>query len=73
MSQPLPIPMKNAIQIAWDCLERTGEFGDPEIAGRVFLLRLKLWFEGRAVPLFPLEKAIGAYKKRNSQVALCPV
>jgi hypothetical protein len=37
MTEPLPILMENAIQIAWDYLERTGELGEPEIASRFLL------------------------------------
>lgn len=32
MAEPLPIRMENAIQIAWDCLERLDEPGNPKIA-----------------------------------------
>lgn len=28
MAEPLPILMESSIQIAWDCLERTGELRD---------------------------------------------
>ena len=38
MSEPLPIRVENAIQIAWDFLERSGEITDPGDASR-FLLR----------------------------------
>jgi hypothetical protein len=42
MAEPLPIPMENAIQVAWDYLERTGELGDPEIASRFLLDTVEL-------------------------------
>jgi hypothetical protein len=31
MSEPLPILMESAVQIAWDYLEQTGQIDDPEI------------------------------------------
>jgi hypothetical protein len=30
MSEPLPILMEKALQIAWDYLEQTGQIDDPE-------------------------------------------
>jgi hypothetical protein len=41
MSEPLPILMEKAIQIAWDYLERTGELGDPEEASKFLLNRVE--------------------------------
>ena len=32
MSEPLPILMEKALQIAWDYLEQTSQIDDPEIA-----------------------------------------
>ena len=37
MSEPLPILMEKAIQIAWDYLEQTGQIEDPEIASWLLL------------------------------------
>lgn len=37
MNEPLPILMENAIQIAWDYLEQTGQIDDPEVAGYLLL------------------------------------
>ena len=44
MAEPLPILMENAVQIARDYLERTGELGDPEIASRFLLDTWNRWF-----------------------------
>ena len=37
MSEPLPILMEKALQIAWDYLEQTGQIDDPEITGWLLL------------------------------------
>jgi hypothetical protein len=37
MNELLSTVMESSLHIAWDYLERTGELGDPEIAGRVLL------------------------------------
>ena len=42
MSEPLPILMESAVQIAWDYLERTGELDDPEIASKFLLDSVEL-------------------------------
>ena len=37
MSEPLPILMEKALQIAWDYLEQTGQIDDPEITSWLLL------------------------------------
>jgi len=37
MSEPLPILMEKALQIAWDYLEQTGQIDDPEFTGWLLL------------------------------------
>jgi hypothetical protein len=37
MSKPLPILVENAIQIAWEYLEKTGQIDDPEITSWLLL------------------------------------
>ena len=37
MNEALPILMENAIQIAWDYLERTGELGDAPEASKFLM------------------------------------
>ena len=37
MSEPLPILMESAVQIAWDYLEQTGQIDDPEITSWLLL------------------------------------
>jgi hypothetical protein len=38
MSEPVPILMENALQIAWDYLEQTGQIQDPEFASKFLLV-----------------------------------
>ena len=58
MSEPLPILMENSIQIAWDYLERTGELGEPEIAGRFLLDTIEIMVrQGGAASPFPIEQS----------------
>jgi hypothetical protein len=37
MSEPLPILMESALQIAWDYLEQTGQIDDPEFTSWLLL------------------------------------
>jgi hypothetical protein len=38
MSEPVPILMENALQIAWDYLEQTGQIENPEFASKFLLV-----------------------------------
>jgi hypothetical protein len=68
MSQPLPILMENSIQIAWDYLERTGELGEPEVAGRFLLDTVEfLVRRGERRCLMLSNKAIDAYRKFKTE------
>jgi hypothetical protein len=68
MAEPLPILMENAIQIAWDYLERTGELGEPEVASRVLLDTMELMVRrGERRRLFLSNKAIDAYKRFKNE------
>jgi hypothetical protein len=68
MDEPLPILMENAIQIAWDYLERTGELGEPEIASRFLLDTVALMVRhGGRRRLVLSNKAIDAYKRFASE------
>ena len=67
-SEPLPILMENAIQIAWDYLERTGELGEPEVASRFLLDTVELMVRrGERRRLFLSNKAIDAYKRFKNE------
>jgi hypothetical protein len=64
MPEPLPILMENAIQIAWDYLERSGELGDPETASRVLLDSVQIMvLRGERRRLMLSNRAIDAYKR----------
>jgi hypothetical protein len=67
IAEPLPILMENAIQIAWDYLERTGELGDPEIASRFLLDTVELLVRrGERRRLLLSNKTIDAYRRFRS-------
>ena len=67
MSEPLPILMENSVQIAWDYLERTGELGEPEVAGRFLLDTIEVMVRrGERRRLILSNKAIDAYKQFKS-------
>jgi hypothetical protein len=67
MAEPLPILMKNAIQIAWNYLERTRELGDPEIASRFLLDTVELLVRrGERRRLLLSNQAIEAYRRFHS-------
>jgi hypothetical protein len=63
MSEPLPILIENAIQIAWDYLERSGELGDPGEASRFLLKSVGTMVrKGERRRLMLTNKAISDYK-----------
>jgi len=68
MSEPLPILVENAIQIAWDYLERSGELGDPQEASR-FLLRSigEMVRKGERRRLMLTNKAIADYQRHMAE------
>ena len=70
MSEPLPVTVENAIQIAWDFLERSGEITDPKEASR-FLLRTvaELTRQGERRRLMLANRAIDAYRKHKQSSA----
>jgi virulence-associated protein VagC len=68
MIEPLPILMDNAIQIARDYLERTGELGHPEIASRFLLDTVESMVRrGERRRLLLSNKAIAACKHFRSE------
>jgi len=38
MREPVPILMENALQIAWDYLEQTGQIENPDFTSRFLLI-----------------------------------
>jgi len=68
MHEPLPILVENSIQIAWDYLERTGELGDPEVAGRVLFDAIEIMvLRGERGKLLLSNKAIDVYKRFKAE------
>jgi hypothetical protein len=67
MSEPLPILMEKAIEIAWDYLERTGELGDPEEASKFLMNRVEAMIRrGERSRLVLSNKAITAYQQAKA-------
>jgi hypothetical protein len=68
MYEPLPILMEESIQIAWDYLERSGDPGDPQVAGEVLLNSVaSLVRLGERRRLMLSNRAIADYKKFRAQ------
>jgi hypothetical protein len=64
MEQPLPVLLENAIQIAWDYLERTGQIDDAAFASRFLSDNIELMIRrGERRRLLLSNKAITAYRK----------
>lgn len=64
MSEPLPILMDIAIQIAWHYLERSGDMDDPTEASQVLLRSVQSQvFDGERRRLMLANRAIDDYKR----------
>jgi hypothetical protein len=64
MSEPLPILMENAIEIAWDYLERTGQIDDAEFTSRFLLDTVEhMVRQGERRRLALSNRAITAYER----------
>ena len=73
MPDSLPILVENSIEIAWDYLERSGELGEPERAGRFLLDMIELMVRnGERRQLMLSNKAIDAYRKLRFQQVASP-
>ena len=76
MDEPLHVLIKNAIEIAWEYLERTGELESPEVASRVLLHSVELMVrQGVRSRLLLSNRSIMAYQKFQQERArhLIPV
>jgi hypothetical protein len=74
MNEALPIVMESSLHIAWDYLERTGELGDPETAGRVLLDAIEaMVLRGETRKIMLSNKAIDAYRQFKVQHRLTVV
>jgi hypothetical protein len=64
MSEPIPILMENALQIAWDYLEQTGQIENPEFASKFLLVAVEhLISRGERRRLALANLAIAAYER----------
>lgn len=64
MSEPLPVLMENALQIAWDYLEQTGQIENPSFASNFLLLAVEhLVSRGERRRLALANLAIAAYER----------
>ena len=68
MNEPNLNVMENAILMAWDYLDRSGELGEPAIAARVLLDVVQgMIRKGEQRPLMLSNRAIDAYKRFRSE------
>ena len=68
MNEPNLNVMENAILMAWDYLDRSGELGEPEMAARVLLdVVQRMIRKGEQRPLMLSNRAIDAYKRFRSE------
>ena len=66
MSEPIPWLIENAIQIAWDYLERSGEIIDAEETSRFLLKSVdEMVLKGERRKLMLANRAIDAYRLRK--------
>ena len=64
MNKPIPIIVENAVQIAWDSLERSGEITDAAEASRFLVQTItELVGKGERRRLMLSNLAIGAYRR----------
>ncbi|WP_050382929.1 hypothetical protein [Bradyrhizobium pachyrhizi] len=70
MIEPISILVEDAIQIAWDFLERSGEIGDPYTAGR-FLTKIidEMAGNGEHRKIMLANRAIEVYRRHRRAVA----
>ena len=67
MTEPLPLLIDSSIEIAWDYLNRTGELGDPMLAGRFLNDTIELMVRRERRRLMLANKAIAAYQQFRRQ------
>ena len=68
MTEPLPLLIDSSVEIAWDYLNRTGELGDPIVAGRFLSDSIELMVRrGERRRLMLANKAIAAYQQFRRQ------
>jgi len=66
MNEPIPIIVENAIQIAWDFLERCGEITDAGEASRFLVQTItELVRKGERRRLVLSNRAVEAYRRHK--------
>jgi hypothetical protein len=66
MTVPLPILVENAVQIAWDVLEQSGEITDPRDASFHLIRTIaELVRRGERRRLILINRAIDAYREHR--------
>lgn len=74
MTEPIPVLIDSSIEIAWDFLHRTGELGDPIVAGRFLSDTIEVMVRrGERRRLMLANKAIAAYQQFRRQQFAPPV
>lgn len=74
MTEPLPLLIDSSIEIAWDYLNRTGELGDPIVAGRFLNDAIEAMVRrGERRRLMLANKAITAYQQFRRLQSAPPV
>jgi len=64
MTEPLPLLIETSVQIAWDYLERSGEFGDAAVASRFIVGSIELMVRrGERRRLLLANTAIDQYRR----------
>jgi hypothetical protein len=66
MNEPIPIIVENAVQVAWDFLERSGEITDAGEAGRFLVQTItELVRKGERRRLTLSNRAVEAYRRHK--------
>jgi len=70
MSESLPVLVENAVQIAWDVLERSGEITNPAFASQVLVQTIaQLAVNGERRRLMLVNRGIDSYRKHKRAAA----
>jgi hypothetical protein len=69
MNEPTSIVVEDAVQIAWDFLERSGEIGDADEASRFLVQTIdELLRKGERRRLMLSNRAVEAYRRHKQAI-----
>ena len=69
MAQPLPPLLESSLQIAWDFLDRSGEFADPQETAEFLIWNIRgQILRGERRPLALSNRAIESFRQRPLQL-----